>query len=79
MTIKAYCCLINRSHRLYLRAIEMLSKYVIVRTDCGHCSSVFATIKSTLVGVMGMKMPVMRVMVEMMKGILLRLERNVGS
>ena len=48
MTTKAYCCLINRSHRLYLRAVEMLSKYIIVGTDCGHCSSVFTTVKSTL-------------------------------
>ena len=68
--------LFNRSHRSCSRVVEMSSKFVIVGIDCGHCSSVFVTVKSTQVGVMEMKMLVMRAMTKMTKR---KLERNIRS
>ena len=54
----------------------MLSRFEIVGIDCGHFSSVFVAIKSILVGVMEMKIPVTRVMTEMTKR---KSERNIRS
>ena len=54
----------------------MLSKFIIVGINCGHCSSVFVTVKSTQVGVIETKMLVTRVMMKMR---MRKLERNVRS
>lgn len=45
----------------------MLSKFIIVGINCGYCSSVFVTVKSTQVGMIETKMLVTRAMMKMMK------------
>ena len=54
----------------------MLSKFIIVGINCGYCSSVFVTVKSTQVGMIETKMLVTRAMMKITKR---KSERNIRS